>query len=120
MTRIARVSRSGVPGDDLDQAIDAAEGARALVITGTGDRAFVSGGDLRELAAIRTLDGATEYVGGSFISSPGPADDIEEAERWREVFPQLAARVRVPVHVGLGDQELWWQAGPTALAGIAG
>lgn len=40
--------------DELDKAIDAAEGARALVITGAGDRAFVSGGDLKELAAVRT------------------------------------------------------------------
>ncbi|ROO84822.1 enoyl-CoA hydratase/carnithine racemase [Actinocorallia herbida] len=40
--------------DELDKAIDAAEGARALVITGAGDRAFVSGGDLKELALVRT------------------------------------------------------------------
>ncbi len=40
--------------DQLDEALDAAAGARALVITGAGDRAFVSGGDLKQLAAIRT------------------------------------------------------------------
>lgn len=40
--------------DQLDKALDGAEGAQALVITGAGDRAFVSGGDLKELAAIRT------------------------------------------------------------------
>jgi enoyl-CoA hydratase len=44
--------------DELDQALDAAANARALVITGAGDRAFVSGGDLKELAAIRTEDEA--------------------------------------------------------------
>ncbi|WP_327692821.1 enoyl-CoA hydratase/isomerase family protein [Streptomyces sp. NBC_00459] len=44
--------------DELDEALDAAAGARALVITGAGDRAFVSGGDLKELAAIRTEDEA--------------------------------------------------------------
>jgi enoyl-CoA hydratase/carnithine racemase len=44
--------------DELDKAIDAADGARALVITGAGDRAFVSGGDLKELSAIRTADEA--------------------------------------------------------------
>ncbi|WP_405813229.1 enoyl-CoA hydratase/isomerase family protein [Streptomyces sp. NBC_01390] len=44
--------------DELDQALDAVAGARALVITGAGDRAFVSGGDLKELAAIRTEDEA--------------------------------------------------------------
>ncbi|MEU6372539.1 enoyl-CoA hydratase/isomerase family protein [Streptomyces sp. NPDC046909] len=43
---------------ELDKALDAAEGARALVIRGAGERAFVSGGDLKELAAIRTEDEA--------------------------------------------------------------
>lgn len=41
--------------DALDKALDAATGAGALVVTGAGDRAFVSGGDLKELAAIRSL-----------------------------------------------------------------
>jgi enoyl-CoA hydratase/carnithine racemase len=40
--------------DRLNEALDGAEGARALVITGAGDKAFVSGGDLKELSAIRT------------------------------------------------------------------
>jgi enoyl-CoA hydratase len=40
--------------DRLDAAIDGAAGARALVIRGAGDKAFVSGGDLKELSAIRT------------------------------------------------------------------
>lgn len=44
---------------ELDKALDAAEGARALVVRGGGDKAFVSGGDLKELAAIRTEDDAT-------------------------------------------------------------
>src|SRR5436190_10466636 len=45
---------------ELDRALDdvlAAEAA-VLVIRGGGDRAFVSGGDLKELAAIRTHDDA--------------------------------------------------------------
>ena len=40
--------------DQLDKALDGVEGAQALVLTGAGDRAFVSGGDLKELAALRT------------------------------------------------------------------
>ncbi|WP_067693808.1 enoyl-CoA hydratase/isomerase family protein [Nocardia jejuensis] len=40
--------------DQLEKAIGAAEGARALVIRGAGDKAFVSGGDLKELSALRT------------------------------------------------------------------
>jgi enoyl-CoA hydratase/carnithine racemase len=44
--------------DQLEKALDAAEGASALAITGAGDRAFVSGGDLKELGAIRTEEDA--------------------------------------------------------------
>jgi enoyl-CoA hydratase len=40
--------------DQFDKALDGAEGAGALVITGAGDKAFVSGGDLKELSALRT------------------------------------------------------------------
>src|SRR5262249_3558494 len=40
--------------DALDQALDAASDADVLVIRGGGDRAFISGGDLKELAKIRT------------------------------------------------------------------
>lgn len=42
----------------LDSALNDAEGASALVLTGAGDRAFVSGGDLKELSALRTHEQA--------------------------------------------------------------
>ena len=42
----------------LEKALDAAAGAKALVIKGAGDRAFVSGGDLKELSALRTEEDA--------------------------------------------------------------
>ncbi|OLT38073.1 enoyl-CoA hydratase [Actinomadura sp. CNU-125] len=44
--------------DELDKAVDAAAGADALVVRGAGDRVFVSGGDLKQLAAIRTEEDA--------------------------------------------------------------
>ncbi|MCP9273349.1 enoyl-CoA hydratase/isomerase family protein [Mycolicibacterium arenosum] len=44
--------------DRLDEALDGATGASALVIKGAGDKAFVSGGDLKELAALRTEEDA--------------------------------------------------------------
>jgi enoyl-CoA hydratase/carnithine racemase len=45
--------------DELEKAIEAAAEVRALVIKGAGDRAFVSGGDLKDFNAIRTEDDAT-------------------------------------------------------------
>jgi enoyl-CoA hydratase len=45
--------------DQLDKALDGAQGAQALVIRGAGDRAFVSGGDLKELSALRTESDAS-------------------------------------------------------------
>ena len=44
--------------DQLDKALDGAEGATALALTGAGDKAFVSGGDLKELSALRTVEQA--------------------------------------------------------------
>jgi enoyl-CoA hydratase/carnithine racemase len=54
----ARNAIARVTMDQLEKAIDSAAGAAALVITGAGDRAFVSGGDLKELSALRTEDEA--------------------------------------------------------------
>jgi enoyl-CoA hydratase/carnithine racemase len=44
--------------DQLDEALDRSKGALALVIRGAGDRAFVSGGDLKQLATLRTEEAA--------------------------------------------------------------
>ncbi len=43
---------------ELESALDAAAAADVLVIRGSGDRAFISGGDLKELAKIRTHEEA--------------------------------------------------------------
>ena len=59
--------------DQFDKALDGADGAAALVITGAGDKAFVSGGDLKELSALRTEREARRWRGGcarSAIGSP--------------------------------------------------
>lgn len=48
--------------DQLEKVLDAAAGARALVIRGAGDKAFVSGGDLKELAKLRTHEEAAEMA----------------------------------------------------------
>jgi len=44
--------------DGLEAALDSVESAAVLVIRGGGDRAFISGGDLKELAKIRSFDDA--------------------------------------------------------------
>src|SRR3954468_21537911 len=56
----ARNAISPATMDELEKALDAVEasGAYALAVTGGGDRAFISGGDLKELATIRTKEGA--------------------------------------------------------------
>lgn len=48
--------------DELEKALGEAADARALAITGAGDRAFVSGGDLKELAALRTEEQAVDMA----------------------------------------------------------
>jgi enoyl-CoA hydratase len=58
----------------LEKALDAAAGARALVIKGAGDRAFVSGGDLKELSTLRTEEDAAAM-----------------AKRMRSICDQLAS-----------------------------
>jgi enoyl-CoA hydratase/carnithine racemase len=58
----------------LEKALDAAAGARAMVIKGAGDRAFVSGGDLKELSTLRTEEDASAM-----------------AKRMRSICDQLAS-----------------------------
>src|ERR1700741_495711 len=64
--------------EQLEKALDAAAGARALVIKGAGERAFVSGGDLKELSALRTEEDAAAMakrmrsIGDQLASFPAP------------------------------------------------
>jgi enoyl-CoA hydratase/carnithine racemase len=76
--------------DGLHAALDEVEGSDAavLVITGGGDRAFVSGGDLKELAAIRTHD-----------------DAVAMARRVRQLLDRVAG-FRVPVIAALNGHAL--------------
>ena len=51
---------------ELEQALDEAEAAdvSVLVLRGGGDRAFVSGGDLKELSSLRDEPGAIAMASG--------------------------------------------------------
>jgi enoyl-CoA hydratase len=60
--------------DQLEAALDRADGALAVVIRGAGERAFASGGDLKELAKLRT-----------------EADAAAMARRMRSICDRIAA-----------------------------
>jgi enoyl-CoA hydratase/carnithine racemase len=76
--------------DELDAALDKVEtsGAAVLVVRGGGDRAFVSGGDLKELSAIRSHE---EAVG--------------MARRIRELLDRVAG-LPIPVVAALNGHAL--------------
>ncbi|MEU6261345.1 alpha/beta fold hydrolase [Streptomyces sp. NPDC047043] len=59
-----------------------------------------------------------DVLGGAGIAAASPAYE-SAAREWRYEFPELAARVRVPVQFSLGDHEEVWSSGPAALADIA-
>ncbi|MFJ3778953.1 alpha/beta hydrolase [Streptomyces sp. NPDC090075] len=52
------------------------------------------------------------------ISARAPGYEIH-VRHWVNGLPELAARVRVPVHLTLGDHETVWRSGPDALAEVA-
>lgn len=62
----------------------------------------------------------SDVVGGARFASATPDYEGAVGQEWHSDFPELAARVVVPVHYSLGDHERVWQTGPEALAEIAG
>ncbi len=53
------------------------------------------------------------------LSAPGVAYEANVTATWaRHDFPDVAARVRVPVEFSAGDHERVWESGPDALASI--
>jgi enoyl-CoA hydratase len=75
---------------ELEAALDALAGSEAavVVVTGGGDRAFVSGGDLKELSAVRTHE-----------------DALGMAQRVRRLLDRLAA-LPMPVIAALNGHAL--------------
>jgi pimeloyl-ACP methyl ester carboxylesterase len=54
------------------------------------------------------------------LSAPGVAYEAGVTANWaRRDFPEVAARVRVPVEFSAGDHERVWESTPAALASIA-
>lgn len=61
------------------------------------------------------------YPPGTFARGVPPVAGVPPTERsetpsWPSVFPQLAARIRVPVRYTLAEHERWWTVGDEALA----
>jgi pimeloyl-ACP methyl ester carboxylesterase len=60
-----------------------------------------------------------ELRGGAAIAAPAPAYEGLVAAGWgSRHLPELAARVRIPVHFTLGEFERVWRSGPAALADV--
>jgi hypothetical protein len=51
--------------------------------------------------------------------SMSPGFDHPDMKGWTAELPRLAARVRIPVHITLGQYERAWNSGPEALADLA-
>jgi pimeloyl-ACP methyl ester carboxylesterase len=61
-----------------------------------------------------------DVVGGAAIASRAPRYEGTVLDDWAStVFPELAARVRVPVRYTLGEYEMVWRSDPAAVADIA-
>jgi pimeloyl-ACP methyl ester carboxylesterase len=85
--------------------------------------AGIARGDLRDaLWSPPHLYPAGAAAALALSSSPGsvsPGYEGGEVRRWIGSLPELAARVRIPVHYTLGDHERVWSAGPAAIAEVA-
>ena len=81
--------------DELDAALDRvlAADAAVLVVRGGGDRAFVSGGDLKELRAVRTHDQA-EAMARRIPTAPRPGRGVPRAGRGGAQRSRLRRRRR--------------------------
>jgi pimeloyl-ACP methyl ester carboxylesterase len=61
-----------------------------------------------------------DVLGGAVIAAPGPQYEHEVVRDWpRNNFPELAARVKVPVHFTAGEYERVWRTDPDAMFDLA-
>ncbi|MGW0394719.1 alpha/beta hydrolase [Streptomyces sp. NPDC003042] len=55
---------------------------------------------------------------GRALVSPVPAGEAREGPQWPELYPDIAARVRVPVRFTFAEQEQWWHFDEDAVAAL--
>ena len=91
------------------------EAAKAIISQATATTRPVG---LRDLLWQPTdLYPAEVLTGG--LSAPGVAYEASVTANWsRRDFPEIAARVNVPVEFGVADHESVWESTPEALAAI--
>ncbi|MFC8724355.1 alpha/beta hydrolase [Streptomyces bacillaris] len=53
---------------------------------------------------------------GQTLISPVPETEADQGPSWPELYPRLAARVRVPVRFTFAVQEQWWRCDDAAVA----
>ncbi|WP_079032093.1 alpha/beta hydrolase [Streptomyces specialis] len=52
------------------------------------------------------------------LVKPMPPRERQEAARWSEIFPGVAARVRVPVRLTFAEHETWWHHAEATVADL--
>lgn len=55
---------------------------------------------------------------GRALVSPVPATEAREGPLWPELYPALAARIRVPVRFTFAEQEQWWRFDEAAVTAL--
>ncbi|MCX4793961.1 MULTISPECIES: alpha/beta hydrolase [unclassified Streptomyces] len=55
---------------------------------------------------------------GQALVSPVPEIEAAQGPLWPELYPELAARVRVPVRFTFAEQEQWWRYDEEAVAAL--
>jgi len=110
----------------------AAEGGSDLLGVGLSGTGMARSARAEVLTSARTADPAMRremrdilgqpahlYPQGVAVTGKAPAYDVEDARTWTREFADIAPRITVPVHVGLGDHESFWEAGPSGLERMA-